>query len=152
MNKIICRKCGGEHLTIKCGRELETTIVKEIKQDTPKQDSYKQDSSKQDSYKQDSYKQDYKSREYSQFKHKYSKVYTVKLSDLPIDISEPELYELLENWGHITKVRVLMYEDNSSAYIDFCSIDEASYFVRAIHKTPFDSFIISAELCAERRT
>ena len=29
-NKIICRKCGGDHLTIKCGKNKQDTIVLEI--------------------------------------------------------------------------------------------------------------------------
>ena len=75
----------------------------------------------------------------------------IELSELPLDITEPELYELLENWGHVTKIKVMLYTESSTAYIDFSYKEEAEYFVEAIHKTPFDSYIINAELYVDRR-
>jgi RNA recognition motif-containing protein len=128
MNKIVCRKCGGEHLTIKCGKEQVKPVPELV-----------------------SYKQEHTRPRYRHDNLKFNKTYTIKLSELPLDITEPELYELLENWGHVTKIKVMLYTESSTAYIDFSYKEEAEYFVEAIHKTPFDSYIINAELCVDRR-
>lgn len=73
------------------------------------------------------------------------KTYKVKISYLPIDIFEPELNNLLTNWGNICKVKLLNYNEYSNAYIDFYNEEEADYFVEALHKTPFEHEIISVE-------
>jgi len=59
-------------------------------------------------------------------------------------MTEEELMELTTNWGHIVRIKLLVYEENSTAYIDFGYEDEAEYFVEAIDKTPFEHRIISA--------
>ena len=158
MNKIICRKCGGEHLTIKCGKE-EKPIVKEPEPqsiqsnyDKPNYDKQNNDNYQRPNYDKPNYdKPNYDKPRYRRDNLGYNKTYTVKLSELPLDITEPELYELLENWGHVTKIKVIIYTESSTAYIDFCYKEEADYFVEAINKTPFDSYIINAEVCVDRR-
>ena len=72
--------------------------------------------------------------------------FCVKLLDLPEDISELELRELLLDWGYISKIRIYNNAESTVAYIDFQEEAQAIYFVEAIHKTPFDNMIISAEL------
>ena len=146
-NKIICRKCGGEHLTIKCGKDVPVPIIdKEIV--TPAESKpYKPEINRNDFDRKDFDRKDYRQKPRNYDKSKLS---TVKLSDLPLDTTEPELYELLQDWGHIVKVKVLSYNECNVAYIDFIYNEEAVYFIEAIDKTPFDRFIISAELCVNR--
>jgi len=151
-NKIICRKCGGEHLTIKCGKDAPVPIIdKEIV--TPIESKpYNPEFNRKDFDRKDFDRKDFDRKDYRQKPRNYdkSKLSTVKLSDLPLDTTEPELYELLQDWGHIIKVKVLSYNECNVAYIDFIYNEEAVYFIEAIDKTPFDRFIISAELCVNR--
>jgi len=151
-NKIICRKCGGEHLTIKCGKDVPVPIIdKEIITSTESK-PYKPEFNRNDFDRKDFDRKDFDRKDYRQKPRNYdkSKLSTVKLSDLPLDTTEPELYELLQDWGHIVKVKVLSYNECNVAYIDFIYNEEAVYFIEAIDKTPFDRFIISAELCINR--
>ena len=125
-NIIKCRKCGGPHFTIKCGKEQNVEPIKE----EIKQKNQLSDTSRVNKHKYEKY---------------YSKVtYRVKLSELPRDMSESEMIELVSKWGHIIKVRVINYDENSVAYIDFGFEDEATYFIEAIDKTPFDLILLSA--------
>ena len=156
-NKIICRKCGGEHLTIKCGKDVPVPIIdKEIVTPTEskpyKPEINRNDFDRKDFDRKDFDRKDFDRKDYRQKPRNYdkSKLSTVKLSDLPLDTTEPELYELLQDWGHIVKVKVLSYNECNVAYIDFIYNEEAVYFIEAIDKTPFDRFIISAELCVNR--
>jgi hypothetical protein len=123
---IKCRKCGGPHVTLKCGKEkqdlntvLENTFIPkpnitEIKTHT----SYKIDK---------------------------RKIVVVKISNLPEDITVPELHELVSEWGKIGRINISSY-DNTTSYIDFYFEDEARYFQDAINKTPFDNLILNVEL------
>ena len=135
-NKIQCRKCGGPHLTIKCGKEnnsfnnlLKTNnhnIVSDIdlsKWQTPKK----------------AYNNTHKYN-----KQTYHTVYRVKLSDLPNDITIDEMYNLTNDWGNIVKNKLVPTGDTTTAYIDFAYKEQAEYFISAIDKTPFDYRILSA--------
>ena len=136
-NKLVCRKCGGPHFTIKCGKDKpepaqevkpvevikhlqQNDIVKEIKVN------------------------EYPEKNYKREKFYSKKLYRVKLSELPKDMYEEEMMELTYEWGHIVKVKVINYDENSVAYIDFGFEDEANYFIEAIDKTPFESLLLSA--------
>ena len=132
-NKIICRKCGGAHFTIKCGKEKEV-IDQSDKITPPENDPPKQIFSKVNLSEKPFRREKY-----------YSKItFRVKLSELPRDMTEEELMELTAEWGHIVKIKVINYDENSVAYIDFGFEDEATYFIEAIHKTPFESLLLSA--------
>jgi hypothetical protein len=140
VNKIICRKCGGPHFTIKCGKsntpnEVTPTLPnKENKPIAPQQELTKERHHESTERFERSERRQY-------FKH----TYRVKLADLPIDMTEQEMMELTCDWGHIAKIRVINYDDNSVSYIDFGYEDEADYFVKALDRTPFDHFIITAQ-------
>lgn len=73
------------------------------------------------------------------------KVYKVKISYLPLDMTESELYDLLKDWGNIYKVKLLNYDEYSNAYIDFIHNEQADYFIEALNKTPFEHEIISVQ-------
>ena len=135
-NKIVCRKCGGAHFTIKCGRdkpksEPEIGLIKESKINEQINEQIENPIE---------YKPNKREKYYSK------KIYRVKLSELPRDIYEEELMELTFEWGHIVKVKVINYDENSVAYIDFGFEDEAKYFIEAIDKTPFESLLLSASI------
>jgi hypothetical protein len=112
-NKLKCRNCNGNHLTIKCNHKKkndnEITIINKINTT------------------------------------EYKKYYKARISELPTDISEKELYELLINWGNIVKIIVKEYENSSSAYITFKNEIEVDYLVKAINSTVFEHRIISVE-------
>jgi hypothetical protein len=131
-NKIICRKCGGPHFTIKCGKE-KIEENKELNIDNKSEYKHKNN-------------QDYKCNNFDKKERKqyFKTTYRVKISDLPIDMTEEEMMELTNEWGHIVRVKILNYNESSVAYVDFGYEDEADYFIKAIDKTPFEMILISA--------
>ena len=70
---------------------------------------------------------------------------TVKLENLPLDVTFNELNRLMQEWGDIKKITIKKDYDNS-AYIIFSNKTEAEYFVKAIDKTPFDNMILTASI------
>jgi RNA recognition motif-containing protein len=111
--KLVCRKCQGNHLTIKCGKPQNLT------------NSYEDSNRK---YK------------------KYEKSFTIKISKLPLDITKKELEELLIDWGHVKNINVVVYETTSTAFVNFSTLDEATYFVKALNRTNFDNNFIFVSL------
>ena len=89
MSKIICRKCKGPHLTIKC----KTSITNDIGL-----------VSKEPKYIKEA---------------KYIKECKVKINDLPINITEDELRELLRDWGHILYLSIKIYNNSANAIVKF---------------------------------
>lgn len=78
----------------------------------------------------------------------YKRKAVVKLSNLPIDITENELRNLVKEWGYIGNINVQYYGENKDivcSYIDFYNDYEADYFVKALNKTPFDNLIMVVE-------
>ena len=171
-NKILCRKCGGPHFTIKCGKEKKeepVTVEPDTKQhqtDT-KSREYKPRETRADGDREYKHREPREPREPRadgdrEYKHrepradgdreykpradrKYFKItYRVKLSELPLDMTEEELMELTTDWGHIVRIKLLVYTDNSTAYIDFGYEEEADYFVEAIDKTPLEYKLLTA--------
>lgn len=139
--KLVCRKCQGAHLTIKCGKETKSVI--ELRNDALKSVTYpKKDINFKSERLERSDRFD-KSERTERFERK--PLHKVKMSNLPIDINEEELNELLYDWGHIVRLRLLNYENNSIAYIEFKDKEPADYIVEALHKTPFDHIILDVE-------
>ena len=115
MSLIVCKKCSGPHLTIKCGKEPKPKEKEiEIKK-TP--------------------------RVYLDKK----KCVTVRISNLPNDITIEEIEDLMNEWGYISRVNLNNYE-SKTAFVDFYNIKEAEYFIEAVNRTPFDNMIIHADL------
>ena len=124
--QIKCRKCGGPHFTIKCGKEIKpNNILNSINYDEDNTNYSKKNSNIENNKKYN------------------KKTYTVKISELPYDITEKELMELTYDWGNIIKIKVLNYQENSAAYIDFKYEEQANYFVKALHKTIFEYLLIN---------
>ena len=134
---IKCRKCGGPHVTLKCGKEkqdLNTVLENTF---TPKP------------IINDNNKYDYKMHNMKTHDMSYRidkrKIVVIKISNLPEDITVPELNELVSEWGKIGRINISNY-DNTTCYIDFYFKDEAEYFIKAIDRTPFEHSILSVEL------
>ncbi len=133
MSLIKCRKCGGPHVTLKCGKEtqdLTKILDNKFAPIAPKKEETTRDNN---------------------HKHNYSdkidkrKIVTVRISNLPQDITVPELNELVSEWGRIGRINLNNY-DNTTCYIDFYFKDEAEYFLKAIDKTAFDNLILNVDI------
>jgi len=174
-NKIVCRKCGGPHFTIKCGKEKQPaeqtdnntqSVKKDFRENKNSGDSsnrhYDSSNRHYDSsnrhYDSNNRHHDSNNRHHDsnnrhhdsnnrhyERKPYFKTTYRVKIGDLPTDITEEEMMELTCDWGHIVRIRVNNYHESSNAYVDFGYEEEADYFVKAIDKTPFDYLIISAQ-------
>ena len=189
--KLVCRKCAGEHLTVKCGKESttkigtsnksETTIETQSSIQVPLKKEYiktefkeierprrtnitKDENEDSDSEKKPRWEKKTGSREAGSreagsretgsrenrrsgdniFRERRP-LHKVKMSNLPPDMAEEELLELLYDWGNVIRMRVLNYNQNSTAYIEFKNQDEADYLVKALDKTPFEHIMISVE-------
>lgn len=119
---IKCRKCGGPHVTIKCGKEKQNLdIILEEKFPS-------------------------KIREHNRTSNiDKRKLVTVKISNLPDDITQTELTSLVSEWGKIGRINISAYE-HKSGFVDFYYMDEAEYFVKALDRTKFDYMIINVEI------
>ncbi len=71
---------------------------------------------------------------------------TVRLENLPSDITFNELNRLMQEWGDIKKITIKKRDYDNSAFITFAKKPEAEYFVKAIDKTPFDNMILAASI------
>jgi hypothetical protein len=127
--KIICRKCNGPHFTIKCTMGKTIDINEKPVNEKPVNE-----------------KPVISTNKYIENKPKSEnrKYYKVKLSELPIDMTEEELMELLHEWGTVTNLRLLNYNESSVAYIFFATEHMANYFIEAIDRTPFEHILLSA--------
>jgi hypothetical protein len=145
-HKIVCRKCQGNHFTAKCTNS-EKQQVQSRAPDKEKQ--YVQPTNcKPYNTNSGSPQTRPKHRQY------FKTTYRVKISELPVDITEEEVLELTNEWGHIVRAKVLNYQDSNSsnAYIDFGYEEEADYFVKALDRTPFEMLMIDVSRVETYRT
>jgi len=172
-SKIICRKCNGNHLTIKCGKTgssiiESTTVPEERKSDFKKEDDSrfrKEDGSrfrKEEGTSERVHR--FKKEDTNERTHHFKKeggtsfrkkddnevpykrtINKVKIGQLPKDMTDDELNELLYDWGTIKHLRVLNYPENptSTAYVEFRFEDEVDYLIKALDKTLFVSGFIT---------
>jgi RNA recognition motif-containing protein len=131
-NSIKCRKCGGKHLTIKCGKDNSINDQKLNNYEGDKKLNNYEGNKKFNNYEGDKKLNNYEGKKFNK----------VKISNLPYDITLEEMTELLENWGHIIKIYVKNFNENSFAIIEFRYKDELDYFIKALNKTPFENLII----------
>lgn len=149
-SKIVCRKCKGPHLTIKCGKEVKEDLsTKNIVLDKDTIDDAKSINSNNENKKKyvnnnQNVKNDDNNGERKYFKRNVNKV---KMGSLPLDITSEELANLLYDWGHVTNIKVIPYVDtgNSTAYVEFKYEDEVDYLVKALDRTPFGYLIMTVE-------
>jgi RNA recognition motif-containing protein len=159
-SKIICRKCNGNHLTIKCGKTgasiIETTISEQERK--PRFNKEEDNSERKPRFNKEEDNSERKPRfnkegDNSERKPRFNKdddsykrtVNKVKITNLPTDMTEEELNELLYEWGTVKHLRLLNYENSSTAYVEFRYPDEVDYFVKALDKTPFGYIMLNVE-------
>jgi RNA recognition motif-containing protein len=172
-SKIICRKCNGNHLTIKCGKTgasiIETTISEQERK--PRFNKEQDNSERKTQFNKEGDNSERKPRfnkegdnserkprfnkegDNSERKPRFNKdddsykrtVNKVKITNLPTDMTEEELNELLYEWGTVKHLRLLNYENSSTAYVEFRYPDEVDYFVKALDKTPFEYIMLNVE-------
>lgn len=148
-SKIVCRKCQGPHLTIKCGKEKENKVEEKIKiQIDEKPREPRRDFKDRDNQARDHH-QPYPRRDFKSTKHG-----KVKLSNLPNDILEDDLYELLKDWGQVYKLNLVSRDNYSgqggttrstAAYIEFRAEEQADYFLKAFDNTACNNQILVVE-------
>ena len=176
--KLVCRKCQGSHLTIKCGKENKSVIESKILEYNNHIDEKRGKGGKssfydnsESNFKDGDNKSGFRDNPESNFrgrdnksgkgskggkggfydnsesdvKHERRPLHKVKISNLPFDMSEEELNELLYEWGHVVRLRLLNYESNSTAYIEFKDKEAADYIVKALDKTPFEHIMLDVE-------
>lgn len=118
--KLVCRKCNGNHLTIKCGKEKKKSSVKE---------------NEKKSYQ--------KNNNFSNKRN--TKKYCIKISNLPLDITVKEMTDLILPWSPQKGIARINFgkTNNKICYIDFIYKEEAEYFIEALDKTKFDNLILN---------
>ena len=174
LKKIICRKCGGNHFTVKCGKETNPVNdnvkpynndkvndnVKPYNNDKVNDKPHNDNLKPYNNVKLDNDKVNNKPvnnkpfnksafkpyKEHNKPKPEYKQKYKVQMSNLPDDITEEELMELTSDWGNICRIKVVKHTENNYAYVDFLYQDQAEYFVKALDKTPFDNLYLSVIL------
>jgi hypothetical protein len=155
-SKIVCRKCQGPHLTIKCGKEKENKVEEKIKiqiDEKPRDKDFKPRDHHQPRDQHRDKDQAYPRRDFKSTKHG-----KVKLSNLPNDILEDDLYELLKDWGQVYKLNLVSRDNYSgqggttrstAAYIEFRVEEQADYFLKAFDNTACNNQILVVEKLLE---
>jgi hypothetical protein len=138
-NNIICRKCGGNHFTTKCGREQELSN-KNISITFNNRDNIRYNKDNKDNRdnrdNNNIYNRD------NRYNYDKEEIYRLQISNLPLNMTNSEMKELLNGWGNINKIKVINYEETSVAYIDFKYKEQSEYFINALDKTIFDNMIV----------
>ena len=135
---VVCRKCGGDHFTLKCGKEKK----KEVKPPEEKKEEKREFKSVKKPRKF------IKKKSYNRRSEDNIPNYKVTLSNLPEDITFVNLNKMMLNWGRIGKIdlRFNRKMESNNANIQFYEKEQAEYFVKAIDKTPVGYMMISASL------
>jgi hypothetical protein len=155
-NILKCRKCGGEHLTIKCGKTLNTNNIKntnnDINNDVNRNNRNNDvnininNTNNRNNYINRNNDINRNNRNNYINRNKNNKTQKVKLVNMPSDISKEEMYDLLRDWGNIKSIYIKELTDINLIFIEFENLEQASYFVDSIDSTAFDHKIIKAEL------
>jgi hypothetical protein len=71
---------------------------------------------------------------------------TVKISELPPDMTLRELNEKMQPWGRIGNINLKKNWGTYIGYVDFYDLDDAEYFVEQLDGTGFENRILKVEL------
>ena len=148
-SKISCRKCGGPHLTIKCGKSKSNNLDNKPKKHTPKKYTPKKHTPKKHTPKKHTPKKHTSKSTYRYNRRDFDddiKKIKVKINNLPEDINVGELNTLLRPWGKIGRITIKKVYKGCYSIIDFYNKDEAEYFVEALNDTGFDHRIINVSI------
>jgi hypothetical protein len=145
---IKCRKCGGPHVTLKCGKEKQdlNTVLENTFTPKPIVNNYDYNTHEMNTRNTNTHGMNTRNTNTHEMSKRIDKrkIVVIKISNLPTDITVPELNELVSEWGKIGRINISSY-DNSTSYIDFYFENEADYFIKAVDKTPFDNLILNVE-------
>ncbi len=136
---VVCRKCGGGHFTLQCGKEKKLPTNKnEDKNEDKNEFSNK-------NYNNKNYNNKRRNRRYD---NDNTPNFRVTLENLPSDITLVNLNKMLINWGRIGNIRIKYNKkvDSNFVNIQFYDKEQAEYFVKAVDKTSIGYMIISASL------
>ena len=137
-----CKKCGGPHLTIKCGKDKNDSSRNNYnRNNSNRNNSNRNNYNRNDSSRNNSNRNNFNKNHNRQQNTKYC----IRISNIPTDLTIKELNELMNEWGDIGKINFNNNINYKSAFVDFYIKEEAEYFVEALDKTPFDNYIISVE-------
>lgn len=133
---IICRKCGGDHLTIKCGKNTEKPVEKPVEISPNK-------SNKSD-YKSDKTTNNIRNKTVRKVNKPTYEKYSVCITNLPDDIELINMQYMMMDWGKIGNINMKYSEDKGKmCYVDFYNVEHRDYFIKALDKTPVGSNIIN---------
>ena len=150
--KIICRKCQGNHLTLNCDKNKNDTCKNKVNIIEENYTSPCNIVSSNDVIKPKITFNKFEQKNIgfnsnhlgnASLRNFRYKTFKVKITDLPNDITDNEILELLYEWGDISHVNIKNYTDTSIAYIEFKDEKQADYFIKALDKTYFEYLIIS---------
>jgi hypothetical protein len=145
---VTCRKCGGDHLTIKCGKEVKKEdslpdIKPYIKPDTRQRvKQYEKREDNKEFRKPNGIMNSMKNvRKVN--KPNYEK-YSALITNLPDDMELINIQYMMMEWGKIGNINLRYTEDKGKmCYVDFYNKDHRDYFIKALDKTPVGFNIIS---------
>lgn len=104
------------------------------------------------SKKRSKYKKSNQSNRYNKYEKKLRKninYTTIRITDLPNDITALELKKNIKPWGEIDNwINIKKFKYNASAFIKFVEKDDANYFVKNLDRTyyGFDKTLIHVDI------
>ena len=108
-----CRKCNGSHLTIKCGIVASNKVTNIVEDKTNIVENIIEKKTNINSNKPNNKPNYYNTSYNNPYNKNQRKTFKVKISELPNDLTENELMELLYDWGDIIYLKVINYDTNS---------------------------------------
>lgn len=161
--KLTCKKCGGNHLTIRCGKNRKNSNSSTVSDKNSRSSRGRnRDQSRGQNYEQNRGRgrgRDRRTNSYrrNNYRDTASKV-CVKISNLPEDMGVAELNGLMQDWGRIGRINLKRYTNYNkyndhkksytqmTAYVDFYSKEQAEYFRDAIDRTPMEYQMLSVTI------
>jgi hypothetical protein len=145
---IVCRKCGGSHLTIKCGTEEKKleNIIEDKKVERKVINKNISDNNKFNKNRLDNNNSEnsIKNKTIKRVNKPNYEKYPVLISNLPDDIELINLQYMMMEWGKIGNINLKYTEDKGKiCYIDFYNKEHKDYFIKALDKTPVGFNIIN---------
>lgn len=116
---LTCRLCQGNHLTLKCPTRISDKSNK-VQEDKP-------------------------NKVYEERERERKSVY-VSFSNLPMDLDEDELREMLSSWAPIGRIFFNYYEKNMNAKVEFKDEIMAKRAIYQLDKTSLESSILAVQL------
>ena len=137
MSKVKCKKCGGNHLSIRCGKKQNSNDFIKVKNKKSRFDRDKKSKFNKDS--------NFKNNSKTKYKNNYSGKFKVVLSNLPNVIENYNITKELNKYG-IANFRLKKYDDSTIAFVEFYDKEHADHFINALNGTYCENMVINAEM------